>query len=407
MTPLKKLPWQDELVKVISWNDSDDEGMQNYIDINYNLRSDKIFKGAIDEYAHKHSFHPIRDFFNNLPKWDGIARAETVFIDALDVEDSEYARKVSLHWLLGGVARIFNPGCKFDYTLVTKGKQGIGKSTILGRLAVNRDWFNDSLDSFEGKDALEQLQGSWIIEIGEMQATKKSDNEKIKSFISRQVDEFRKAYGHRKESYPRQCIFSATTNSEEFLKDRTGGRRFLILVSEAKTYTIKKRMEKFTPDYILQIWAEVYHIYNEIFKDGFDDSLLDIPANLKNIAKEYQDRYTEGGALAGAITEYLDKEYPINWESLPKLKRRMWIRGDENVVDCTVLKKRDLISAHEIAFEMLNIDNPGKDSATIREIGEVIANLAGWQRFEKPKRIKEYGVQKVIFQRLKNPLADD
>ena len=242
-----------------------------------------------------------------------------------------------------------------------------------------------------------------------MQATKKSDNEKIKSFISRQVDEFRKAYGHRKESYPRQCIFSATTNSEEFLKDRTGGRRFLILVSEAKTYTIKKRMEKFTPDYILQIWAEVYHIYNEMFKDGFDDSLLDIPAHLKNIAKEYQEKYTEGGALAGAVTEYLDKEYPINWEALPPIKRRQWIRG-ETVDNCsTTLKKRDIISAHEIAFEMLNIDDPSKSRSTLNEIGEVIANLADWKRLKAVKTsIKGYGRQRIVFERIKiNPIADD
>ena len=408
MTPLKNLPWQDKSTENLVWTDSDDEGMQNYIDRVYNLRSEKVFKGAVDEYAHKHSYHPVRDFFNNLPEWDGTERAETIFVDALDVEDSEYARKVTLHWLLGGVARIFHPGCKFDYTLITKGKQGIGKSTILGRLAVNREWFNDSLDSFEGKDALEQLQGSWIIELGEMQATKKSENEKIKSFISRQMDEYRKAYGHRKETYPRQCIFSATTNGEEFLKDRTGGRRFLILVSKAKAYTIKQRMVKFTPEYILQIWAEVFHKYNELFKDGFDDSLLDIPAHLKNVAKEYQDRYTEGGALAGMVTEYLDKEFPTNWESLPKLKRRMWLRGEENIIDCTTLEKRDIISAHEIAYEMLNIDNPGKDKATINEISEIIANLTGWHRKEQTQtRINEYGRQKVVFERDSSPFADD
>ena len=413
MTPLKKLPWQDKLIRAIAWSDSDDEGLQNYLDTTYNLRNEKIFKGAIDEYSHKHSYHPVRDFFNKgLPEWDGKPRAEKVFIDALDVEDSEYARKVSLHWLLGGVARIFHPGCKFDYTLVTKGKQGIGKSTILGKLSVNKDWFNDSLDSFEGKDALEQLQGSWIIEIGEMQATRKSENEKIKSFISRQVDEFRKSYGHRKEAYPRQCVFSATTNSEEFLKDRTGGRRFLILVSEAKTYTIKQRMAKFTKDYILQIWAEVYHIYNEMFKEGFDDSLLDIPANLKKIAKEYQERYTEGGALIGAVTEYLEKEFPINWESLPPIKRRQWIRGEfvnDSCYNTTILKKRDVISAHEIAYEMFNIDDPGKSRSTLNEIGEVIANLTDWRRLKTIKPvIQGYGRQRVVFERVKNnPFADD
>ena len=256
MTPLKNLPWQDGNLKHIAWSDSDDEGMQNYIDRTYNLRNEKIFKGAIDEYSAKHSYHPVRDFFNSLPEWDGEPRADRLFIDSLGVKDTEYAGRITKYFLLACVARIFHPGCKWDYCLVVKGVQGIGKSTIMRKLAVNPDWFNDSLDSFEGKDAMEALIGKWIVELGEMAATRKSENEKIKAFISRQIDDFRKSYGHRKEAYPRQCLFSATTNSEEFLKDRTGGRRFLILVSEAKPDTIKERMAKFTKDYILQVWAE-------------------------------------------------------------------------------------------------------------------------------------------------------
>ena len=413
MTPLKNLPWQDKSVKNLEWTDSDDYGMQNYIDRNYNLRNEKIFKSDIDEYSKKHSFHPVRDFFNNLPEWDGTARAEKVFIDSLGVVDSEYAQKVSKHWLLGLIARVFHPGCKFDYCLVTKGVQGIGKSTILGRLAVNRDWFNDSLDSFEGKDAMEALRGKWIVELGEMAATRKSENEKIKAFISRQVDDYRKAYGDRNKSYPRQCLFAATTNSEEFLKDRTGGRRFLILVSEAKPDTIKERMAKFTKDYILQVWAEVYHIYKEMFKDGFDDSLLDIPAEVKKEAKDYQDKFTEGAALTGFVTEYLEKEFPTDWEEFNRKDRRDWIQGESaKIPSNTETKKRDLISAHEIAYEMLKIDDPKKSQATIREINEIMANLPEWRRVDSIKTtIKEYGRQRLVFERVGrkkiNPFLND
>ena len=406
--PLRKLLWHHTFNKNLAWCDSDDSGMQNYIDRTYNIRNDKVFRDVIDEYSKQKTFHPIRDFFNNLPTWDGIVRAETVFIDSLGVEDTEYARSVTKHWLLGGVARIFNPGCKFDYCLVTKGVQGIGKSTILNKLAVNPDWFNDSISDINGKDAMEGLLGSWIIELGEMQATKKAENEAIKSYISRKIDSFRRAYGHRKEDFPRQCIFSATTNSEEFLKDRTGGRRWWILVSEAKAYTFKKRMAKFTKDYILQIWAEMYHIYNEMFKDGFDDRLLDIPEHLKKAATDYQEQYTEGGALVGFITEYLDKKYPPNWESFPKLKRRKWLHGETDIIECANGKERDKICPAEIAYEMLNIDDPGKARSTLVEIAEVIAHLPNWKRLkQKQTTIPEYGRQRIVFERLKNPLAND
>ena len=419
MVPMRALPWSDKLITDVAWRDSDDSGMQNYIDSVYNLRSDKVFKDAIDEYAHKHSFHPIRDFFNNLPEWDGTPRAENYFIDSLNVKDTKYARNVTKKWLIAAVARVFHPGCKWDYCLALKSsKQGTGKSSSLARLGGK--WFNDSISDITNKDALEALLGNWIIEIGEMQATKRADNEAIKSFMSRQVDKFRKSYGRRTEEYPRQCIFAATTNSEEFLKDRTGGRRFLILVSNANDSDTKQRLAKFDKKYITQLWAEVYHLYNELFKNGFDSSLLDVDDEIKLIAKNLQSGYTEGAGLEGMVIAYLNRPVPNYWQYLSKQDRRKWIQGEIKEIDSehigvdklepedkskTSIKLRGevyrgTVCAIEFAYEELKIDDPGKARPTLKEINEIIAHLPDWIKVENRSfRTSAYGQQRLSFKR--------
>ena len=235
------LPWDKVNFVEPFWTDSDDISMQNYIERTYEyLRNKSIYLSAFDEYSRKFIFHPVREYLNNLPQWDLKPRVEKIFIDALGVEDTPYARAVSKKWLLAAVSRILNPGCKFDYCLVFKGAQGIGKSTVASKLAVN--WFSDSITDISNKDAVEGLLGNWIIELGEMQATRKADNEAIKSFLSRQTDKVRLPYGRRSQFFPRQCVFCATTNNEEFLKDRTGGRRFWILICNATPNSTAERL---------------------------------------------------------------------------------------------------------------------------------------------------------------------
>ena len=103
------------------------------------------------------------------------------------------------------------PGIKFDYMLVLNGPQGIGKSTLFNRLGGQ--WFSDSLSIADMRDktAAEKLQGYWIVEIGELAGIKKVDEETLKSFLSRQDDKYRAAYGYSVEDHPRQCIIVGST----------------------------------------------------------------------------------------------------------------------------------------------------------------------------------------------------
>ncbi len=423
LTRLSYFDWNDmALGETGAWSDADDDHIQNRLEMNYDLKGDTVYKRTLSQHARKHAFHPVRDYLNDLPEWDNVPRAFRLFTETLLIDDTEYSRAVIYHWLLGAVARIFHPGCKFDYCLVLKGAQGIGKSTIFNFLGGK--WFNDSVGTLDGKDVMEQIQGSWIIELGELQATNKSDNEQIKAFLSRQVDKFRTPYGRRTEEYPRQCVFAGTTNSEEFLRDRTGSRRFWVLVCNAKPdYELQEEIEK-DPKKSLRwrlhnlnaelrdkVWAEVMYWYRFELegRDGkFDDHMLDLPDFVKADAAKIQEQYTEGGELEGAVSQFLETRIPPLgiWDAMTKLERRGFlngitktISGDEGSIKLEAVQLREKVCAAEILYEGMNIDNPVKERSLVRQVNELLAQLPDWERATRNTRFSEYGAQRVSFKR--------
>ncbi len=399
---LKIPPWGTRYDIGKPWIDKDDAQLRFYISQNYGLRSPQLLNDAIIIGADNNSFHPVRDYLNNLTSWDGKLRAENFFIDTLGVEDSEYTRSITIYWLLAAVKRVMVAGCKFDYCLVLAGPQGIGKSTVLEKLGVN--WFNNSIDSINGKDALEQLLGSWIIELGEMQATKKADNEAIKNFISRSTDKVRLPYARRAQEFPRQCVFSATTNDSEPLKDRTGGRRFWMLKSTATNNTTPQRLAILSNDYINQLWAEVYQRYNEEFSATGNVNLLP-PSDILAEAAKLQAEFTEGSEIISLIENYLDKLIPSSdiWDRLDKCNKRDFIKGyrveynNEQVIGTV---KRDIVCSAEIAFELFEAEHLNKEKMLLRDINTVMANLKGWHKSSNSStRMGPYGIQKNVYVR--------
>src|SRR5262249_11852322 len=128
-------------------------------------------------------------------------------------------------FLISAIARVMRPGCKADHALVLEGPQGIGKSGV-GRILAGDEWFTDQVADFGSKDASMQLRGIWMIELSELGSLPRADRERVKAFITQQSERFRLPYGHRLVNHPRQCVFIATTNSDTWLQDETGGRRF-------------------------------------------------------------------------------------------------------------------------------------------------------------------------------------
>lgn len=208
---------------------------------------------AVENLARDHRFHPVRDALNALPAWDGQRRNERWLSDYLGVEDTPYVRLVGRFFLIGMMKRVFEPGCKFDYSLVLEGDQGLGKSTAVRILAWN--WYADTDLDLNNKDALLALPGHWVYEISEMGSLAKAEAAKQKSFLSRQEDEYRPPYGKRLIRAPRQVVFVGTTNEEEYLKDPTGGRRFWPVMC-AGEFNLDGMREN-----ILQMYAEALADY--------------------------------------------------------------------------------------------------------------------------------------------------
>lgn len=244
------------------WTDVDDTRTAAWIARHCSFVPSSAFVAeAASETAHSAPFHPVIDWLESL-KHDGTERLEHWAIDHMGVADTPYARRVSRYFLVGMCMRVLHPGCKFDYCLVLEGPQGRMKSTALRTLGG--EWFSDTELDLQHKDSMSYIRGKWLHEFGELGSLARSEEKRQKSFLSRQVDEFRPTYGRREIRCYRQTAFSGTTNEWQWNKDPTGGRRFWPLeVGEviniagladlreqlfAEAYALAKAGERYWPD---------------------------------------------------------------------------------------------------------------------------------------------------------------
>lgn len=359
------LPWRKADAKPRSWDDTDDAGVHNILEKDYKIDSVPKTREGIDLALIDVSRHPVREYLR-AQVWDGVKRAETLFIDYLGAEDSRYTRNVTRKALIGAAARILSPGCKHDHMLVLVGPQGCHKSTTLKKLG--KDWFSDSLYTMSGKDAYEQLQGNWIIELSEMAATRKAEVEQIKQFVSKQEDNYRAAYARRTQCHPRQCAFFGTTNDEEFLRDPTGARRFWpVVVTDAG----KEFGPKLTPSIIDQIWAEVVTYY-EAGETWYLDGAVEA------LARKVQAEHTETSGKLGQIENFLDTLLPADWDSWDLDRRLMfWGGGFGEGPEGTI--QRTKVCALEIWQELYKGDLKSYSQQQAREIISLLRMLPDWR----------------------------
>ena len=205
------------------WTDTDTTQLRTYMEPILGKVSKNDVADAVDAVAGEHAYHPVRDYLKSL-EWDKMPRLDRLFIDYLGAADTPYTRAVTRKSFTAAVARVMQPGTKFDTMVVIIGTQGRYKSTLLAKMGGA--WFSDSLRNFGTKDSMETLQGTWIDEIAEMQAMNNSEIDAVKAFLSKLSDYYRAAYGHFAAEHPRQCVFFGTTNTHDCLRDTTGGRRF-------------------------------------------------------------------------------------------------------------------------------------------------------------------------------------
>lgn len=369
------------------WRDADSAQLVIYIDKNYATFSRHYYELALAKVADDRSFHPIGDYLTSIPDWDGVHRVDTLLIDYLGAEDNSYVRAVTRKTLCAAVWRIFNPGCKFDSMLVLDGPQGIGKSSLISKLGG--PWFSDSLSLNDTKDktAAEKLQGYWIIEIGELAGMRKTEVETLRSFLSRQNDIYRAAFGRRTIPHPRQCIFIGTTNAEEgYLRDTTGNRRFWPVRVPGSA---AKHPWELTDRDVEQIWAEALVLSREEKLFLEDDVLV--------YAVAQQREALESDEREGIVKQYLEMPLPKGWDNLSVYDRQCYFNGvvtPGNRLCGTGTKPRTTVSNMEIWCECFGKDRADLTAAEGNKIKAILIKL-GWQRREKKIRIPLYGSQWV------------
>lgn len=317
-----KAPTWSNAKKGDEWNDRDDSQLQLYLRRTYTeFANEKLTFNAVTAYSDAHRFHVVKDFFHNLPKWDGKPRAKKIFVKFLGADDIPYVHEVTMNILTAAIARIFHPGCDYQLAPILLGEQGIGKSHCLSRLGGA--WYGSLVDDVGDPHAIDAIQKLWFVEIKEMAAMKK-DVDANKRFIDSAKDTRRQAYARRATTIPRHCVFLITTNNKMCLTDMTGNRRYPIIVCHNKP---RQFVDGLTDDYIKQVWAEVFAHYNELFKDGFDEKKLALSRDSQILSDEIAEDYLRDDGMESEIRAYLDtKILPlILWFLLTREERRKFI----------------------------------------------------------------------------------
>lgn len=303
------LPW-DAGDGERSVTDTDTVQMLAHFETQYGLTRKGVIDDAITAVCADHARNPCTEWLESL-EWDGTERLRFMLSTLLGAEVSDYNCEVSRLLLVSAVARVMEPGVKCDHMTVLVGPQGLGKSYFLRALVPREEWFVDSLDSIEGKDAIELIQGAAIVEVAELIATKRAkDVRAVKAFVTKRVDNYREAYGRRKVQRPRTCILVGTTNDHAFLTDSTGNRRFLPVECGVNAPAVDLFGGE-AAGFIEQCWAEAVRIWRK------DHPALMLPKRLAGAVMAAQAEHTEDDPRAAMVTSYIDSLEIGSWLSVP------------------------------------------------------------------------------------------
>lgn len=369
------------------WRDADTAQMKVLLDNRYTVFPDRVLEACFTKATEDRRFHPVRDYLKALPPWDGKKRIETLFQRCLEAADTAYTRAVARKVFAGAVARILQPGVKFDSIPVLDGAQGIGKSSLFRELAGS-EYYSEtlSLTDMSDKAGAEKLQGFWIAEIGELAGMRKADIEKVKAFLSTTDDAYRPSYGRTVESHPRQCIIVATVNGDNgYLRDTTGNRRFWVIkcgqTEQAKKFS-------FSGEERNQIWAEAMHLWENGEKLYLDQDMIAAAEEIQRGAMEEDDRQ-------GIVEAYLETLLPEKWQEMDLYERRMWLSGRNDPAQPKGTVRRKKVTNVEIWAECFGNDPGMMKKQDSGDLSAIMLRIRGWERTADRETLQLYGRQRV------------
>lgn len=356
LTSMPEFKYNDS--KYNQWTDDQDSIAVRRMERICEVYSQRKYEDAIRIHTFSNRYHPIKEIIEPV-KWDGISRIPYILSKWMGVEDNEYTREVSRLIFAGGINRIYKPGIKFDEMPVLIGKQGSGKSTFVRWLALEDRFFGE-LTTTDEKRGGEAVGGKWIMEVAELLAlTRTKEQEETKAFLSRQDDYFRGAFDRRPKSRLRTCIFIGTSNREQFITDKTGGRRFYPVYCTADGKEFGRHEEEFK-EYALQCWAEALAKIDTDFMATYSKR------EVQDLVKEAQEGAMEEDYRIGMIQAFLDR-----FEGERVCLKLLWDRA-------------------------LNCEHITFSKADQAQLGMIMAhNINGWEKSKSPITVSGYGQQRA------------
>ncbi len=364
-------PWPQSRAGAV-WTDFDDSQLAAWLQRNGVVVNSRIAAEAAQTTAQMNPFHPVRDYLKSLV-WDGKQRVNTWLSAYLGAANNAYTTAVGGCWLISGVARITQPGCKVDQILLLEGEQGTLKSTAL-RILSGPEFFCDHISDIGSKDSRLELAGSWIFELAELDRVRRGELSRVKAFFTAQTDVFRPPYGRRTQRFPRSCIFCATTNDSSSLVDESGNRRWWpVRVGHIDIAALARDRD--------QLWAEAVMLY-----EAGEKWWLESPVLNEIAAKEADLRYSPG----------LWDEEILNWCDCPEPREK---RADDHVEWALPF----VSSSGKVTISDILVHCVGKpfDKFSYSDQAQVTRCLThdGWQRLPqcRVKNSTGYGDNRVRF----------
>lgn len=332
--------------------------------------SNQAMLDGMETFFSERSYNPVMEYMEKAAEnWDGRMRINQMLQVYLGAEDIDLVSKIAEMWLVGAVAKVYDPYAKFDYVLDLVGGQGVGKTSLLQKLGG--DWYTDAVTDFANKDNYDIMLKALIVNDDEMVASNRMSFAETKAFISKTSLRFRKPYMKRTEEFAKNFVLARTTNQKEYLKDKTGERRFLPVMAD--TSRQKKHPMEIEPETVEQIWGEAVAIY----KAGAD---LMFDKETEEQLEVYRETFMYRDEVELQVLEYLEMPIPDNWSSWSIQQQHQYTSKyfDNSSEFEAGTKKLEKVSTREMMYNLFMRNSNDKKLST--KINMIMDNHPGWEK---------------------------